>query len=57
MEEGTFGIVSSTDPLLSDAVRKAIESASFQPAKLKGSTVRQVVQQPFSFSGRPKKKG
>jgi TonB family protein len=57
VEEGTFGIVSSTDPLLSDAVRKAIESASFQAAKLKGSTVRQVVQQPFSFGGRPKKKG
>ena len=56
VEEGTFGIVSSTDPLLSDAVRKAIESANFQPAKLKGSTVRQVVQQPFSFAGRPKKK-
>ena len=55
VEEGTFGIVSSTDPLLSDAVRRAVEGATFKPAMLRGSAVKQVVQQPFSFPAREKK--
>jgi len=56
VEEGTFGVVSSTDPLLSDAVKRAVESSNFIPARLKGSAVRQVVVQPFSFPPRQKKK-
>ena len=55
VEEGSVGIVSSTDPLLSDAVRRAIEVATFRPAMLRGSAVKQVVQQPFSFPSREKK--
>ena len=55
VEDGTFGIVSSTDPLLSDAVRRAVESAAFRPAILNGLAVRQVVMQPFSFPAREKK--
>ena len=55
VEEGTFGIVASTDARLSEAVQKAVEEAVFKPAKLKGSPVRQVVQQPFSFSKKGKK--
>ena len=56
VEEGTFGIISSTDPLLSDAVRRAVEGSSYIPAQLKGMPVRQVVVQPFSFPPRQKKK-
>jgi TonB family protein len=55
VQDGTFGIVSSTDPLLSDAVRRAVEVATFRPAMLRGSPVKQVVQQPFSFPPREKK--
>lgn len=56
VEEGTFGIVSSTHPLLSDAVRRAVEGSVYIPAQLKGTAVRQVVVQPFSFPPRQKKK-
>lgn len=52
VEEGTIGIVSSTDPDLSDAVRQAVERAAFRPALLDGKPVRQMVQQPFSFPPR-----
>lgn len=49
VEPGTFGIVSSTHPLFSSAVREAVESAVFIPAKKGALKVRQLVQQPFSF--------
>lgn len=49
VEDDTFGVVSSTDRLFTDAVRRAVQSAVFTPAKLKGKAVRQVVHQPFSF--------
>jgi TonB family protein len=52
VEPGTFGIVSSSDQLLGDAVKRAVEAASYTPARLKGAAVRQVVVQPFSFSAR-----
>jgi TonB family protein len=52
VEQGTFGIVSSTDPMLSEAVRRAVEPAIFRPAVLHGAAVRQVVTQPFSFPAR-----
>lgn len=55
VEEGTFGVVSSTDPLLSDAVKRAVERATFKPAKILGRPVRQLVMQPFAFPAREKK--
>jgi TonB family protein len=50
VEDGTVGIVSSTAPLFTDAVRVALESASYVPAIKNGHPVRQLVQQPFEFS-------
>ena len=44
-----FGIVSSTHPLFSDAVREGARSAHFQPALRNGRRVRQIVRQPFEF--------
>lgn len=50
VEDGTVGIVSSTAPLFTDAVRVALASASFVPALKDGHPVRQFVQQPFEFA-------
>jgi TonB family protein len=50
VEDGTVGIVSSTAPLFTEAVRVALQSASFVPAIKNGHLVRQLVQQPFEFS-------
>jgi TonB family protein len=50
VESGTVGIVSSTAPLFTEAVRVALESASYLPAIKNGHAVRQFVQQPFEFS-------
>ena len=52
VEEGTFGIVSSTNPLFSEAVREAVEGATYTPARRHRLRVRQLVQQPFSFVAR-----
>lgn len=49
METGTFGVVSSTNPLFSEAVSNALKGAVFVPAVRAGLTVRQLVQQSFSF--------
>lgn len=49
VEDGTVGIVSSTAPLFTDAVRVALESASYVPAIKNGRPVRQLVQQRFEF--------
>jgi TonB family protein len=50
VEDGTVGIVSSTAPLFTEAVRVALESAAYIPAIKNGRPVRQLVQQPFEFS-------
>ena len=50
VEEGTVGIVSSTAPLFTEAVRVALASASYFPAQRNGRAVRQLVHQPFEFS-------
>jgi len=50
VEDGSLGIVASSNPLFSDAVRQALQGATFTPALLHGSAVRQVVQQPFEFN-------
>jgi TonB family protein len=52
VEGETFGIVASSNPLLSEAVRGAVLSAVFTPARRKGAAVRQLVQQPFRFVAR-----
>ena len=49
VEDGTVGIVSSTAPLFTDAVRVALESASYVPAIKNSHPVRQLVQQRFEF--------
>jgi len=49
VEESHFGIVSSTDPLFSAAVRESASSARFSPAVRGGHRVRQLVRQPFDF--------
>ena len=50
IEDGTVGIVSSTAPLFTEAVRVALASAAYIPARKNGHAVRQLVQQPFEFS-------
>lgn len=52
VESETIGIVSSTNPQLSEAVRRAVARATFRPALRGGYPVRQIVQQPFSFPPR-----
>jgi TonB family protein len=49
VEGGNFGIVSSTDPLFSAAVREAVGRGLFRPAWRNGRRVRQLVRQPFEF--------
>jgi len=49
VEDATFGIVSSTHPLFSAAVRSALGGATYIPAVKQGQVVRQIVQQPFDF--------
>lgn len=49
VELAHFGIVSSTHPLFSGAVRESAVSARFSPAIRGGKRVRQLVRQPFDF--------
>jgi TonB family protein len=49
IEQGTFGIASTTHPYFSAAIRSALETAIFRPATLAGRRVRQLVQVPFVF--------
>ena len=51
VEPGTLGIVSSSHPLFSAAVRQAVAKASFKAAIRAGRAVRQLVHQPFEFTG------
>lgn len=51
VEDETFGVVSSTHPLFTEAVRNAVRKATFRPALIKGRRVRQLVHQPFEFTG------
>jgi protein TonB len=45
----TFGVLSSTHPEFTAAVRNALVRASYVPATLAGRPVKQVVHQPFTF--------
>ena len=46
----SFKVPKSTDPAFTDAVRAAIPTLQFKPARVKGRAVKQLVQQPFTFS-------
>lgn len=47
---GSFKAIKSSDPLFTDAVRNALPMMRFTPAVVKGKAVRQLLQQPFTFS-------
>jgi TonB family protein len=49
VEETSFGVVSSSHPLFSAAVRDVIHALTFTPAVRAGQAVRQLVHQPFQF--------
>ena len=49
-EMRTFKVLESSNARFSEAVREAVPSMRFVPAKLNGRRVRQVVQQPFTFA-------
>jgi len=51
VEGDTFGVISSTNPLFTAAVRNTIGKAVFTPALRGGKPVRQLVHQPFEFTG------
>ncbi len=57
VEQGTFSIVSSTDPLFSEAVRIALVRAAYEPARRGGRRVRQLVHQPFTFAAPERRDG
>ena len=46
---GTIGVVASTDPAFTVAVRQAIVAARFIPARRQGAAVPQIVRQSFDF--------
>jgi TonB family protein len=50
VETETFGVVSSSDRLFSEAVRRALPDVRYTPAIVNGRAVRQLVQQPFMFT-------
>jgi protein TonB len=48
-DQKTFKVVSSTHPLFTDAVNRALPQMRFKPAKIGGKPVSQLVQQLFVF--------
>jgi hypothetical protein len=51
MEAESFGWVTSTHPLFTDAARRALEHTEFVPAIKDGRLVRQIINQLFIFAG------
>jgi TonB family protein len=49
VEPATIQIDSATAPAFGEAVRQALRKAMFEPARLDGRRVRQVVEMPFDF--------
>jgi TonB family protein len=49
-EEATLKILTASHGLFADAVREALPRMLFNPAELRGTKVRQLVQQPFVFA-------
>jgi TonB family protein len=50
VELDTFKAIKSSDPAFSAAVRSALPSMRFSPARVGGAVVPQLVQQPFTFA-------
>lgn len=50
VEPGTFKELRSSNPLFTAAVRANLANMKFSPAEVKGVRVKQLVQQPFTFS-------
>lgn len=46
----TFKVLSSTNPRFSEAVKNALPTMRFMPATIDGKPVRQLLEQPFTFS-------
>jgi len=51
-EMNTFKVIKTSNPEFADAVRRAISNTAYSPAEVHGRHVRQLVQQPFTFSAR-----
>ena len=51
-EMNTFKVIKATNPEFADAVRRAVSSTAYSPAEVRGRHVKQLVQQPFTFSAR-----
>jgi TonB family protein len=49
VEGDTYSTVSSSHPLFSQAVKRAVQDMTYTPAMKDGGPVRQAVQQPFTF--------
>ncbi|MEO8564291.1 MAG: M56 family metallopeptidase [bacterium] len=49
-ELDSFKVLKSSDAAFTDAVRTALPAMRFSPARIGGAAVRQLVQQPFTFS-------
>lgn len=49
VEPGSWRVLSSTHPAFEAAAREAILRSRFQPARIRGRPVRQLVQQPLGF--------
>ena len=49
-EDGTFKVLKSSHELFTQAMRDALPQMRFTPAEVAGVKVRQLVQQPFTFS-------
>jgi len=50
IDTGTFKVLKSDHPLLTEAVRAHLSAMPFLPAEMNGAKVRQLVQLPFEFS-------
>ena len=50
VEPGSLEVLKSSDDLFTQAVARALPQMRFNPARVGGKAVRQIVQQPFTFS-------
>jgi TonB family protein len=50
VDPSTLQVVRSSDPAFTTAVRDAIPALRFQPARVGGRAVRQLIEQPFTFA-------
>jgi protein TonB len=50
VDMGTFKVLKSSHDLFAAAVKSALASARYYPAEIGGRKVKQLVQQPFTFS-------